>query len=381
MAAPEWGAQRLADGSANGSGPWRVLILSRHEPQAASSRLRTFQYIPALQAAGAEVCNRPFFDAKYLRRLYGTRSRGSADLLRAYALRAAALWDARRHDVVWVEKELLPFAPPWFEGHLARLGVPYVVDYDDATFHTYDEHRRPLIRRWLGRKLEPLLRGADAVTVGNHYLGDYAAAHGAKRVVRVPTVVDLTRYRLGAAVAGAAAQADRPLRVGWIGTPATAKYLELLREPLQRVARTRAVQMVTIGAPAGTDLGVPMEVRPWTEASEVESLASIDVGVMPLPDEPWERGKCAYKLIQYMAMAKPVIASPVGMNRELVTPEFGALAASADDWVRALDTLAADRALGARQGEQGRRCVEGTYSLQAQAPVVVGLLKAAARRR
>jgi glycosyltransferase involved in cell wall biosynthesis len=367
--------QLKAAGSELPKSDWSVLVLSRHEPQAASSRLRTYQYFPALRDAGAEVHNAPFFDEHYLRRLYVSRDRGAGDLLRAYMCRVGALLRARRHDVVWVEKETLPFAPGLLERFLGLAGVPYVVDYDDATFHTYDEHRRAVVRRLLGQKLNPLLSGAFAVTAGNRYLSDYAQNHGAKRVVRVPTVVDLSRYPATEYLRGA------ELRIGWIGTPATAKYLEILREPLRQLGQRIRLKLVTVGAPAGLDFGVPVEHHPWSEATEANLLAGVDVGVMPLPDAPWERGKCGYKLIQYMAVGKPVIASPVGVNRELVVPTVGTLAADCDAWVSAIEALALNPVLAADQGRAGRSLVEQTYSLQAQAPVVTALLREAAKSR
>jgi glycosyltransferase involved in cell wall biosynthesis len=320
----------------------------------------------------------PFFDTQYLRRLYITRDRGIKDLLRAYAKRLAALRQAQYFSAVWVEKELLPFAPGWFEGWLARAGVPYVVDYDDATFHTYDEHRQPLVRRWLGRKLDPLLAGAFAVSTGNRYLSDYARAHGARRVVQVPTVVDLERYPITQVTAPLSGP---ELRIGWIGTPATSKYLEILREPLRRLSADVPLRLVTIGAPPDLDLGIPMEKHAWSEATEASLLATLDIGVMPLPDAPWERGKCGYKLIQYMALGKPVIASPVGVNRELITPDVGLLASSAQEWMAALASIAQHRETVVQQGQAGRRLVEQTYSLQAQAPIICQLLCEAAGSR
>lgn len=356
--------------------PWRVLVLSRHEPQGASSRLRTFQYIKYLKAAGADVVNAPFFDEKYLRRLYVSRDRGAKDVLRAYLLRLKVLLQARhKFHVAWIEKETLPFGPGLLEGWLGWLGLPYIVDYDDATFHTYDEHPRPIVRKLLGRKLDPLLRNAFAVTVGNTYLARYAESHGARRIVHVPTVVDLSRYPLAGSC-----ESDHELRIGWIGTPATSKYLEILREPLLELSRRHALRFVTIGAPPELDLGVPMEHHSWAEDTEARLLAGIDVGVMPLPDAPWERGKCGYKLIQYMAVGKPVVASPVGVNRELVSESVGALASSLDEWVSAIDRFARDRVYARTCGAAGRDLVREVYSLEAQAPRIASLLSEAGGR-
>ena len=355
------------------SAPWSVLILSRHAPQAASSRLRTFQYIPHLEAAGAQVTVAPFFDKAYLQTLYRSGGRRIWDVIRAYLRRTQTLVNARRTSVAWVEKELFPFLPGPTESLLSRLGVPYVVDYDDATFHTYDQHRIGLVRSFLGEKFTPLLRGAHAVTVGNSYLEGYVRAHGARKVDRIPTVVDLTRYEM------LPEPSDDEIRIGWIGTPRTVKYLEQLREPLQQVALTRKIRLVTIGAPALGDFGINVEQHPWSLATEARLLSSIHVGVMPLPDEPFERGKCGYKLIQYMACGRPVIASPVGVNADIVTHDVGYVAVTSDDWIAAFHKLVKDKYLRRCMGEAGRARVECCYSVQAVAPRICTLLAQASR--
>lgn len=350
---------------------WSIAILSRHVPQAASSRLRTFQYVPHLEAAGATVSCRPFFDESYLHHLYGQGARRTANVARAYARRFKDVWQTRRFSVAWIEKELFPYLPAGFETALAALKIPYVVDYDDASFHTYDQHRHPLVRHLLSHKLDGLIRNASAVTVGNSYLANYVQSHGARQIHRVPTVVDLNRY-----TALPPPPQDR-LRIGWIGTPATTKYLHLLEEPLRRLLQIRPITLVTIGASTLPSFGVPLEQHPWSADSESALLSSIHVGVMPLPDEPWERGKCGYKLIQYMACARPVVASPVGVNVDIVTPSVGFLARTPADWIQALDTLGSNPAVAEAMGQQGRALVETDYSIQATAPRIVATLKAA----
>jgi len=344
------------------------LILSRHARQAASSRLRTYQYIPFLSARGACVTSVPFFDEPYLDRLYRSGSRGMFDVLRAYSRRMSALTGIRRASVVWIEKELFPFLPGFVESLPSRLGVRYVVDYDDATFHTYDNNSNPLVRGLLANKLDNLLRGARAVTAGNAYLETYALARGARSVARVPTVVDLERYAVRPE------PPDNEIRVGWIGTPATTRYLELLRRPLRDVAGMRRIRLVTVGAAPLDDFGVPLEQHAWSANTEAELLSSLHIGVMPLQDGLWERGKCGYKLIQYMASGRPVIASPVGVSADIVTPGTGILAGDSASWSAALVRLIDDAALRQELGAAGRRLVETSYSLEIMAPKVCAML-------
>jgi glycosyltransferase involved in cell wall biosynthesis len=353
-----------------------ILILSRYGSMGASSRLRMLQYVPSLERNGFKVTVSPFFSDQYIRCLYGSGQRRVVELYRAYSRRLWILFQLRRYSVVWVEKEILPFLPSWFEGWIARSGVSYFVDYDDATFHTYDQHSNFLVRQLLGKKLVSLLEGAAVVSVGNSYLEDYVRQHGGTRVDRIPTVVDLDRYPL-------TPEPDSAIsRIGWIGTPGTAKYLNLIREPLSRLAKRRSIRLVTIGAPELTDFGVSLEQHPWAVDTEADLLRTLHVGVMPLPDSCWERGKCGYKLIQYMACGRAVVASPVGMNMEIVIPRAnGYLAKDSLEWEHALECLIDNAAMRIEIGQLNRRKVETTYSLQAQAPRVVELFVEVTRAR
>lgn len=352
----------------------RLLMLPRYDQAGASSRVRMYQYLPALRSAGIDAVVSPLFDAQYVRALYSGKTAWSA-IARGYVRRLGAQMAAGRFDVVWIEKELLP----WLPASLERLrGDPaVVVDYDDAVFHRYDLHRLHWVRRMLGGRIDEVMRRADLVTAGNAYLADRAQAAGCRRVESLPTVVDLSRY----AVCDTAKR-QGPLVVGWIGSPATASYLRPLGSVIEQLRERRAVRAVAIGAREDQVAGTPFEAMPWTEETEVEQLAAFDIGIMPLPDEPWERGKCGYKLIQYMACGIPVAASPVGVNMEIVTPGVnGELASTQEQWLAALTGLADNPPLRVRQGAQGRKRVEDWYSLQVQAPRLVAMLQEAVRRR
>jgi glycosyltransferase involved in cell wall biosynthesis len=192
----------------------------------------------------------------------------------------------------------------------------------------------------------------------------------------LPTVIDLRRYpwspttRLG--------DVNGPLRIVWIGSPSTAYYLKALADPLRQLAARSPFVLRVIGASVELP-GVVVEHVDWRETTEVRSIAECDIGVMPLADSPWERGKCGYKLIQYMACGLPVVASPIGVNVDIVTEGVnGFLADGSEQWVAALERLLIQEDLRCSLGEQGRRRVESTYSLQVTAPMLANLLKKAA---
>jgi glycosyltransferase involved in cell wall biosynthesis len=353
----------------------RILAATRYGPKAASSRLRFFQYIAPLREQGIDLIPRPLFSDDYLDALYrGSRVARLWHGTMAYLRRLATFARIGQADVVWLEKELFPYLPGLPDRILACLGVPVVVDIDDAIFHSYDHSPHWLVRTTLSRKMAGIMRRAAAVMAGNEYLADYARRSGARMVEVVPTVLDVGRYRprTHGDVAG-------PITVVWIGTPITSKFLPLIHEPMRRlIAAGVPVRLHAIGAdPAHVpaDLG---QVAPWSEDTEAAEVAKGDIGVMPLPDEPWERGKCGYKLIQYMACGLPVVASPVGVNATLVRPGVnGLLARDEEGWVESLRLLAGNAAMRSAMGAAGRRLVESAYSIPSQAGRIAAILRQA----
>ena len=337
----------------------RILVLPRYSNKGASSRLRTLQYLDELARRGIEFRIDSLFDDAYLDDLYAGRSVDWRRVLRAYAHRAGLRASIGSFDAILLEKEAFPWLPAVAERWFFRAGTPLIVDYDDAIFHRYDQHASRAVRRLLGDKIDVVMRNATVVIVGNDYLAERARSAGARRVEIIPTAVDLRRYAVRAP------RADAPFTVGWIGTPQTAHFLLEIAGALQHFSESGDVRYVFVGCPAGLKLGVEYEARRWSEATEVADLQSFDIGLMPLHDAPFERGKCGYKLIQYMACAVPVIASRVGVNRQIVTPALtGYLATTQDEWLAALQTLRDDEALAREIGARGRALVETKYSMQ-----------------
>jgi glycosyltransferase involved in cell wall biosynthesis len=352
-----------------------VLALTRYDRLGASSRVRFLQFRDVLAAHGVRTDVQPFFDDAYVSALYAGRSPGLTQILAFYRRRRRALQERRRYDLLWLEKEALPWLPFWLESGLTS-GVPYVVDLDDAWFHRYDRNRIALVRSLMGNKIDRVMRGATIVVAGNDYLAARAREAGARRIEVIPTVIDLARYP----PAQGATRDDGTLTVGWIGQPLNAHYLATIEPALRRIASRQRIKLRVVGAPVPPQWnGLPAESRPWSEATEIDEIGAFDVGIMPLPDTPWERGKCAYKLIQVMAAGKPVVASPVGANCEVVRHGAnGYLAGTTEEWANALSQLATDRDTRRHMGEAARRTVEDAYSLDRVAPRLARVLSEAA---
>ncbi len=339
----------------------KILLLSRYGKLGASSRLRLLQYLPHFESKGWQIDVAPLFSDNYLRSFYSGKFRG-VQVIAGYCRRLIPFIIAGRYDLIWIEKEVFPFLPAFAERLLDKVGVPYVVDYDDALFHYYDQHRLPLVRRLLGKKIDVVMRHAKLVVAGNDYLAQRALSAGAKWVEIIPTVVDLDRYSVSLK------PESETLIVGWIGTPSTSRYLIPLYSVFASLQEDFNVQFVAVGASVTQLENTPIVALPWAEETEVQSIQNFDIGVMPLVDTPWELGKCGYKLIQYMACGKPVVASSVGVNKTIVKENTnGLLAQTLDDWHIALSSLLADDKIRKRMGLNARECVENWYSLQVQA--------------
>lgn len=346
----------------------RGLVFSKYGQRAASTRQRIVQYAPYLREAGITLDLSPLLDDAYLAQLVDRGTRDVGRMARAYGKRMAMLSRAQDYDFIWVQYELFPYLPGSFEAMVRRARKPVICDYDDAIFHQYDNHPNPFLRGLLGGKLQPLLRRADLAFCGNRYLQEYVSRY-CPRTELVPTVLDTSVYT------PAPPRNTAIPTLGWIGSPTTWAHGSLLAPVLAEYVNAQQLNVLVVGAGhAATDH--PFTFRDWDEAREVVDIHSMDIGIMPLPDEPWARGKCGYKLIQYMACGLPVIASPVGVNCEIVEHGVNGFLASTDaEWRAAIDQLRADPALRTRMGAAGRATIEARYAISTHGPRVAGLIR------
>ncbi|TCD04321.1 glycosyltransferase [Erythrobacteraceae bacterium CFH 75059] len=352
----------------------RVLALTKYSARAASTRQRLLQFAPHLRQHGVEIEVRPLLDDRYMERLAVDEPHPRLEIAAAYARRLRDVAAAGAFDVLWVQYELFPFLPV-IDGILARLvRIPIVYDIDDAIFHMYDSAGSAAVRHLLGGKLVPLMRRAAVCLCGNAYLASYVAQAGGHAEV-VPTVVDTDAYvpRL---------RDDAPPVVGWIGSPSTWRYVEPVLPDILPVVRNHGALFRAVGAAPRAAIVPGVTAVAWSEEQEIAEVQAMDIGIMPLPDEPWARGKCGYKLIQYMACGAATVASPVGVNVDLVADgKEGFVAQTGAQWASALDRLLSDRGLRSAMGAAGREKVVRSYSLASQAPRVAAALKQAAESR
>jgi glycosyltransferase involved in cell wall biosynthesis len=340
---------------------------------APSQRYRIEQWSPYLRELGIEVTFQPFATPALSRMLYerGRWAAKAAEMSRGMGRRFWEAWQAKNYDAVFIQRESSLVGPAWSERLLRTRQPAIVYDFDDAIYLPYvSPTNRYLSYLKFPWKTRALCRLAAAVVAGNDHLAAYASRYN-DRVFVVPSTVSLREYQERPIPA-----ADRIPVVGWTGSHSSAAYLSVVREALQELRRRRLFRVLLIGVEHFDIPGVEVECRAWSSASEVRDLWDMDVGIMPLPDEPWARGKCGMKAIQYMGIGIPAVVSPVGANREIVTDGVtGFHAATTEEWVEKLDRLLADPELARRLGRAARDSVRTLYSAEAQAPRVAEILR------
>lgn len=305
------------------------------------TRYRVVQYLPFLQKRGvaAKVIDVP---------------RGASE--RWWIFRSL-----RDYDAVVIQKKLFSFLDFRL---LRREAKRLIFDVDDAVMVKADTVRHESRRR--RSRFIRTVKGCDLIFAGNSYLEKAVKALGA-RTLLIPTCIDLDRYPEPAE--RPALQGER-LHLGWIGSSSTLPHLAELKPLFLRLSETSLPMDLTIICDTFLDgIGLAVNKKAWSESTEVRDLMELDIGLAPLPENPWTLGKSATKVVQYMAAGLPVICSPVGANAEIVRDGVtGYYARDPDEWVDKILYLAKDPEARARMGREGRKLVEESYSVQAVFP-------------
>jgi glycosyltransferase involved in cell wall biosynthesis len=293
-------------------------------------------------------------------------------IIKGFAKRLGSLWTARDYDFVFIHRELSPVGPPLFEWILATLFRKKIIyDFDDAIWLTDRDDETTLVKllRWRS-KVKVVCRLAYKVSAGNHYLGDFARQVN-KNVVLNPTTIYTQQIR----------QKVKPdstrIIIGWTGSHSTLKYLNLIESVLQRIEeKYNNVDFLVIADRPSTLNLQRLSFWKWNLETEIEDLQKIDIGVMPLPDDEWTRGKCGFKILQYMALAIPSIASAVGVNTEIIiSGKNGFLCNSEKEWLTAIEDLLTNDNLRRSIGEAGKQLVQDSYSEVSNCSNFIALFK------
>lgn len=334
----------------------------RHAP---SQRFRAELFEPELIEAGMSYTIAPFMDARTWQVLYkqGSAAQKVWGIIKGYLKRIKmVLIDVHGYDYVFVHREAAPMGPPIFEWIISRLWRKKMIfDFDDAIWipNTSSENK---LAGWLKSfwKIKHIIRWSHKVVGGNAYLCNYARQFN-NNVVLIPTCVDMERMHNGNKQ-----HHQGQVTIGWTGSHSTLPYLDEIMNVLQYAERELHTRFLLI---ANKKPDLPLadwEFLPWNEKTEISDLLKMDIGVMPLHNDEWSEGKCGFKLIQYLSLGIPAVASPVGVNTAIIDEGVnGFLCNTEDEWKEALKKLITDVSFRKNAGEAGRKKIETQYSIAA----------------
>jgi len=292
-------------------------------------------------------------------------------VLRAFRKRLKDLRRARQFDLIYIYREAYMLGFSYFEKKLSQTGVPVIYDFDDAIWLNDTSHANNKLK-WLKRpgKTSKIIRHAQLTLAGNAYLADYARKYS-RHVAIFPTLLDTDYHKPGAV------QKDGPVIIGWTGTSTTLKHFETAL-PVLRGLKEKYGRKIEIRVIVDFDYSVPgmgITCHKWDKNREIDDLARFDIGIMPLPNDEWSRGKCGFKALQYLALGIPAVVSPVGVNKEIIKNNLnGYLAADEKEWFNKLEVLIENQTLREKMGAEGRKTVVENYSAHAWKTNFLGYL-------
>jgi glycosyltransferase involved in cell wall biosynthesis len=343
----------------------RVLFIASHRPnRSPSQRFRFEQYLDFLRSNGfenelsfiiSETDDKYFYSKGYYLRKFWI-------LLKSLFKR---LKDKARYndfDIVFVQREAIMIGTTYFEKSIRKSKAKYIFDFDDSIWlmDTSDGNKK---FEWLKdpEKTARNIRHAHLVVAGNAYLADYAR-HYNKNIRIIPTTIDTEVYKPDK-------KEHSNVIIGWSGSVTTIKHFEYAEDFLKKIKQKygKQVEIVVVGDGSYHNNELEITGRPWRAADELVTLNTFDIGIMPLPDDEWAKGKCGLKGLQYMALEIPTIMSPVGVNTEIIqNGENGFLASSVEEWVDCISKLVESKELRLAMGKAARQTVVEKYSVQSQ---------------
>lgn len=342
--------------------------------EAPSQRFRFEQYFSLLRENGIEYQVQSFLPASHWRIFHqrGNLHMKIVVLFQGFLRRIKSLFTARQFDFVFIHREATPIGPPLIEFVLARiLRKRIIYDFDDAIWLTDRAGENALQRviKWRS-KVKHICRWSYRVSCGNAYLSEYATRLN-PRVICNPTTIDTKALHVPADTP----KSNDSIVIGWTGSHSTLKYLHLIEGVLARLAAQCSNIRIRVIADQNPELAIPgFEFCRWNKESEIADLMAIDIGIMPLPDDDWSRGKCGFKQLQYMALEIPGVASAVGANLSIIDHGVNGFLASSDaEWYEYLGTLIRDSDLRRKIGKAGREKVHQAFSVTSNAELFLGL--------
>jgi glycosyltransferase involved in cell wall biosynthesis len=342
--------------------------------EAPSQRFRFEQYIDQLESEGYQVKMFPFLDQKTWKLLYskGKTLQKAFGILKSFLRRWGLLFRLKKADFVFVHREVAHIGPPLFEWLMAKvLRINYTYDFDDATWlPNYSETNAKFNRLKAYWKVKYCIKWAHQVTAGNEYLAEYAKKFN-PNVQVIPTTIDLENHHTEKTD-----QSRTPLVIGWTGSHTTMRYLDFIVPILEQLENKFDFEFHVISNESPKYKLKSLKFVKWNKSSEIKDLARLHIGIMPLEEDIWSKGKCGFKALQYMALEIPTVASPVGVNSTIINhEENGFLCSTPDEWEKVLTQLLESQSMRQRKGGEGFKTIKKRFSVQANWPKYLGVFE------
>lgn len=355
----------------------KVFFIVPYPTEGASNRFRVEQYLPYLEGKGVKFKVRPFITSEFYRILYKKGHNLKKTILFILSLfnRLIDIFRLLSYDIIFIHRESSPFGPPVFEWIVSKIRKSIIYDFDDAIFLKNVSPSNKFLSVFKNPgKVEKIIKMSDHIIVSNKYLLDYTKKLNS-RVSIIPTPIDTEKFICNECINPT--KNKNKIVVGWIGSITTAGYLKTLYPIFSRLSKKYNYTLKIVGAGVLIDLsGVNIESKEWELESEYDDYRSLDIGVYPLPDDEWAKGKAGFKTICYMAVGVPCVASPIGMNKEIIQDGVnGFLSNSEDEWLEKLSLLIENPELRKKIGLAGRKTVEKKYSVNVNAPRYLEVLR------
>lgn len=343
----------------------RIIFFTKYSVAGPSSRYRSYQYFPFYEKEGFDIICYPLFPTSYVEGFYKKNKKMWWLLLPQYAGRFLQLLFLKKYNIVYIEQELFPFIPLFIEKILLKNKKNIILDYDDATFHTYDNSQNRLIRSLCGGKIYKLVQLASVVITGSPYLTKILGQY-AEKVIEIPTSISLNNYN---GINKKLPTDKGTFRIGWIGSKTTSINISLVTDAIKEIQSLyKNTELVLIGFDKSL-LPILSEVQfrfiEWNAKTEVEDISSFDVGIMPLENNYFNKGKCGFKLIQYMACGIPTVSTPLEANVKINHDNKNLFAESPVEWINCFKEIINDRLFyEMKVGARNKEIVHEYYSVE-----------------
>ena len=342
--------------------------------EAPSQRFRFEQYLDYFKQNDLVIDFEPFLNKKTWKTLYsqGNVAKKGIGVMRSFVKRFFLLFRLYKYDMIFIHREAAHIGPPIFEFLIAKVfRKKYIYDYDDATWlPNYSETNASFHRLKAYWKVKYCIKWAYHVTPGNEFLANYARNYN-KNVTIIPTTIDTVNHHN--------LETDynsEKIVIGWTGTHTTMRYLDFLVPIIKELEEKYAFDFLIISNEAPTYHLKSLRFIKWNHATEIQDLAKISIGVMPLEKDIWSEGKCGFKGLQYMALGIPALMSPVGVNIQILDDKNnGYLVTTPEEWKDCLEMLLTNPELRKQIGQAGKKTILERYSVLANRDVYLSLLK------